>query len=69
MTRDMTDAQFKAALKRNGLVKVPLGISRPGSNVQVGCILHPLTFRIMRRASLKRAVKYFRDNSKAGGAA
>lgn len=63
MTRDMTKAQFRAALKRNGFRFVMGWIDRPndagGNRLSVGCFVNP-EGGIYRRESLAKAIREFK---------
>ena len=58
MTRDMTDAQFKAALKRNGFRRILLWAETeavPG--VSFSLLFHPRTRKVLKRQSVAYLIK------------
>lgn len=59
--RDLTRAQFKAALARAGLCLVGLWITKAdgSSSRSIGTVYNPRTGKMLRRASLARALREF----------
>lgn len=57
--RDMTEAQFRAALKRNGftLIAGSWVEHKDFPNSWFGLILDPRTFKVRRRTSLSHALR------------
>lgn len=72
MARDMSYAQFKLACERNGLRPILGGtwledLESPGkSALSYGGILHPKTFKLLRRETLAHALKRRKENRQKG---
>lgn len=60
MTRDLTERQFQAAMKRNGFRFGPLGLIDTTGQISEGCsygfVFQPKPFRILRRETLARCI-------------
>lgn len=63
MMRDMTDKQFREALRRNGFKKQMMwAVHDDFPNTMFGMVIHPKTFKIAKRETVK---KLLRDLDKA----
>lgn len=60
MTRDMTEAQFKAALARNGFKKIVNGLwveHRDFPDTMFGLVYNPRNSRVARRVSVAKLIR------------
>lgn len=75
MTRDMTDNQFRAALKRHGFRFVIGWIDRPadagGNRLSVGVTMKRVgkAWKLDKRSSIAKAIREFAEFDRKKGAA